>query len=418
MTKTWIILWFVFGQIARTQELLSPGTVFTVCKEPSAMTVGDLNNDGTLDIVVAGKNQDGNQGVLSIFYGKGDGSFSDPNNLTTDKFPVDVQIADVDKDGLDDIIAIHSPSQTVTILINETHGQFKEKDNFKTKSDPNAAGLGDLNNDGLLDLIVSSASAKELHVYKGTGKGQFKYGGSKLLELTPSHIRINDFAESGFAHILVKHDQSSALALVVPTEKSSNKWEFASATFDMRAKPFLASIGDMDSDGKDDAVVLKDGEIQIIFGENDGLFLDKIFSLKTAITVSAWAIGDFNRDGKNDIAVLDPNTAVVGIYINNSGASANKPDYKKVAVIYDNDFSKPNTADVGILSSYKRVSMQLFDNEGKLIRKYFEFDSDLPEGQFALEWNGTDENDIPVSSGQYVFCYKLGSLVITRTVKK
>lgn len=418
MTKPWIILWFVFVRIVWSQDLLSPGTVFTVCREPAAMTVGDLNNDGTLDIVVAGKNAEGNQGILSIFYGKGDGSFSDPNNLITDKFPVDIQIADVDKDGLDDIIVVHSPSQTARVLINETHGQFKEKDNFKTKSDPNAAGLGDLNQDGILDLIVASASTRELHVYKGTGKGEFKYGGSKQLESEPSRIRVNDFAESGRAHVLVKTDQASAVTLVVPSEKGSNKWDFASATFDMRTQPFLARIGDMDGDGKEDAIVLKDGEIQIIFGENDGLFLDKIYSLKTPVAVGAWAIGDFNRDGKNDIAVLDPNTTVIGIYTNNSGSLTVKPDYKKVAVIYDNDFSKPNTADVGIVSSYKHVSMQLFDNEGKLIRKYFEFDSDLPEGQFALEWNGTDENDAPVSDGQYVFYFKLGSLIVTRTVKK
>ncbi|MBX7151617.1 FG-GAP-like repeat-containing protein [bacterium] len=418
MTKAWVILWFICGRVAWGQELLSPGTVFTVCSEPSAMAVGDLNNDGTLDIIVAGKSQDNNQGVLSIFYGKGDGSFSDPNNLTTDKFPVDVQIADVDRDGLDDIIAIHSPSQTTTVLINETHGQFKEKDNFKTKSDPSASGLGDFNKDGILDLIIASASTKELHLYKGNGKGQFKYGGSLLLESNPSRIRVNDFAESGIAHVLVKPDQSSTVMLVVPSEKGSNKWDFSSATFDMRTNPLLARIGDMDGDGKEDAVVLKDGEIQIIFSENEGLFLDKIYSLKAPFAVAAWAIGDFNRDGKNDVAVLDPNTMVIGIYTNNSGTTAAKPDYKKVAVIYDNDFSKPNTADVGILSSYKHVSMELFDNEGKLIRKYFEFDSDLPEGQFALEWNGTDENDIPVSDGQYVFYYKLGSLVITRTVKK
>jgi len=62
--------------------------------------------------------------------------------------------------------------------------------------------------------------------------------------------------------------------------------------------------------------------------------------------------------------------------------------------------------------------MQLYDGDGNLVRKYFDFNSDLPEGQFGLEWNGTDGDDQAVADGNYVFYYKLGSLVVTRMIKK
>jgi flagellar hook assembly protein FlgD len=94
------------------------------------------------------------------------------------------------------------------------------------------------------------------------------------------------------------------------------------------------------------------------------------------------------------------------------------PAGSRITIICDKDTNKPNTADVGILSVYKFISMLLYNGEGELVRKYFEFNSDLPEGQFAFEWSGTDENENPVPDGAYIFYLKLGSITMSRMVTK
>jgi len=402
-----------------TQDFFAPGTLFPVSTTPTCLAIGDLNNDGTLDLVTGGIDPSG-KGKISILYGRGDGGFSENNNVNINGIPADLQILDIDKDGLADIVVVSNGSQTITSFINETHGQFKEKESDRVKGEPGAMGLGDFNKDGSIDLVISTPVTKEIHVYKGNGKGVFKFGATKVLDNTPSSIRVNDFVGNGLSHVLVEQKGSSSIALFAPIEKSG-KWEFTGVSFDMRSTPMFAKLADMDGDGVDDAVSLNaaKGEVTIKFGDANGLFLNNNTTFKTVPDILSYVLGDFNRDGKIDLAVLNPDNAVI-VYLNQKSTAGkiSASEAKKLAIIYSKDDSKPNTADVGILPEYKSVSMLLYDNTGKLVRKYFQFDSDLPEGQFNLEWTGTDENDNPVADGNYVFYYKMGSLVITRTVKK
>ena len=401
-----------------SQDLFGSGINSSIYLTPMALASGDFNKDGIADIVVSGKNDLDGTGVMSVLFGKGDGSFKSKIDLTTDKYAVAILVVDIDNDGLEDIVTANKASQTVTIFMNQKSGGFKAKDPIKIKGEPGFIGVGDFTQDGKPDIAVIVCSTKEMHIYKGTS---YKLVATTVLDATPVSLTVKDLAGSGQSHALVSFEGLSSIALIAPVEAGSNKWSFNTVKLDMLTNPHFAQLSDINGDGYNDAVILNSsGQLGLYLAEAGGLILDDIHSLKIPDGTAKFTIGDFNNDKKPDIAVLDSTNTQVVVYLNevtgNFSSSVSDP---KTAVIYENDSSKPNSFDMGMMSSYKDASMIIYDLAGKPVRKYFEFESDLPDGQqFALEWNGLDEKDAEIPGGTYIFYYKLGAMIIARIVKK
>jgi hypothetical protein len=411
---------YIFGSL-NAQDFFSPGVTYKFQGIPYALQSSDIDGDGNEDIIVGGKNETGQQGILSIYWGKGDGTFKDKTDVLTDKYPVYIESYDFDKDGRKDIICSNNLSKTISIILSQPGNTFKPKDNLKLKESSNSFAIGDFNNDGIKDLAVICYTTKELILYKGSEKVSFKQIASQTLDFFPYKIKAGNYNGQGSDQIIIIQEGSSPVLLFAPKEINLNKWELKSVQFNMLTKPYFAELGDIDGDGFDDAVILNEtGGMKIVFGEANGLFLDKEFPIETGGQALAFILKDFNNDKGIDLALLDPLNNQVIVMINQLTNTTLSQTIKasKAAIIYEKDSSKPNIADVGIISTFSRVGMYLYNGEGILVRKYFEFDSELPDGQFTLEWNGTDENENPVPDGNYIFYYKLGSIVVTRAVNK
>ncbi len=152
--------------------------------------IGDLNNDGIVDIVV-GANDDGglNKGAIYILFLNNDNTVKDfqkisamqgnfTGNLNTnDKFGIAVEsIGDLDGDGIPDIaVGANYDSEAgyqtgaVWILflnsdgtvkshqkINSIHGNFNRTFPELSSFGSSIASLGDLNNDGIPDIAVGA----------------------------------------------------------------------------------------------------------------------------------------------------------------------------------------------------------------------------------------------------------------------
>ena len=140
--------------------------------------VGDLNEDGKLDVVATGT------GTLNaqVLLGTGDGGFRRGPNLFAGGFGAQCfSIGDLDQDGHLDLAVVNSGSTAgvgnVAILHGDGHGRFRSdpgKDSNPVNIAPWATDLADFNGDGRTDIVVANSLPPSVSLLLGKGDGGFR----------------------------------------------------------------------------------------------------------------------------------------------------------------------------------------------------------------------------------------------------
>jgi hypothetical protein len=114
--------------------------------------------------------------------------------------------------------------------------------------------------------------------------------------------------------------------------------------------PVAVASGDFDGDGKVDIAVANNdsGDVSVLYGIGDGTFSDASAALQVSTAPAAVAVGDFNGDSKLDLVVADENDNTVSILLNQGGRV----------------FAAPVTVDTG--SAPASVVVGDFNHDGKL----------------------------------------------------
>jgi hypothetical protein len=90
----------------------------SVGTDPISIAVGDFNRDGILDFATANYNFSG--GSLSLRMGVGDGTFTGTTNLSSGPGPVHIAVADLNRDGVLDIVSPNSTTTSLSVLLGVT----------------------------------------------------------------------------------------------------------------------------------------------------------------------------------------------------------------------------------------------------------------------------------------------------------
>ena len=112
---------------------------------PEAMTTADLDGDGLMDLVTA----DFADWTVTVRYGTGDGQFSGSHHHFVGQGPVDVVAADLDgRYGLD-LITANMLTGDVSVLLSTGQRMFAEEAHYQTGEFTSGVSVADLNADGL-----------------------------------------------------------------------------------------------------------------------------------------------------------------------------------------------------------------------------------------------------------------------------
>jgi parallel beta-helix repeat protein len=176
----------------RSSGLLSPG----------AVKLADLNGDGIPDLIVANS---GSNNVL-IYPGLGNGQFGSASNgghgFFTGTNPSGLDVADLNDDGILDLVVANAGSNDVSVLLGQGTGAawtMFAGPRIKTDSGPVAVAVGSLLGTGGLDLAVANQQANNVQVFPGVGNGFFNdtapvtYGVGQA----PSGLFLGNFTGSG-----------------------------------------------------------------------------------------------------------------------------------------------------------------------------------------------------------------------------
>jgi hypothetical protein len=242
-----------------------------------------------------------------------------------------VAVSDFNGDGQPDIVVVDSTTANVSILLNAgisplPTANFAQLAIFWPMGDLAGPVLtGDFNGDGKLDLAVPTSNAPDpqgnrisyVAILLGKGHGLFEDPVRYPVPNSPTSVAAGDFNGDGRTDLAVAADGGLSILL----GKGDGRFQEAQ-TAGGSASRVIA--GDLNGDGKTDLLTIESGlGFFVRLAKGDGTFQEATsYSAGVGASVSGLALGDFNHDGKLDIAVSgdsgdDTSQAGVWIFLGN-----------------------------------------------------------------------------------------------------
>src|SRR5580693_4326851 len=230
---------------------------------PTAIAVGDFNNDGFADLAVVNKNAN----TVSIFLGNGDETFQTPTTtLVTGNAPTSIvaQAFNPNAPGIIDLAVTNSTDNTLQIFLGNGKGTFTNGVTYDTGVTPVFVASADVNLDGNLDLVVADSGAatttntvgNSVSVFLGNGDGTFILPGGARMDFaagtTPTSFVIADFNDDGIPDLLVTASGDDAAALMIG---ASGGFFNAPIEVPVGTTPDSVATADFNGDGLPDVAI-------------------------------------------------------------------------------------------------------------------------------------------------------------------
>jgi hypothetical protein len=224
----------------QTQGTFSTGSN----SSPRSVALGDVNGDGKLDIVTANNNSD----TASVLLGNGNGIFQTqvPFSTGSNSNPRAVTLGDVDGDGNLDIITANNGDAKVSVLLGNGNGTFQGQQTLAVGSNPRAVTLGDVNGDGNLDIITGNFADNNASVLLGNGNGTFQ-NQATFATNRPYSVTLGDVNGDGRLDITTASFSSDNASVLLGNGNGTFKTQ---ATFAVGDGPIAVALGDVNGDGR------------------------------------------------------------------------------------------------------------------------------------------------------------------------
>jgi hypothetical protein len=196
-----------------------------------AVTTGDFNKDSKVDIAVAYYDNglpDGSH--LQIFLGNGIGGFTVGQNVVTLPQCNNIEVTDLNKDGIPDLVLAGAGSDNVAGLfissyLGDGHGNFtlKQAIDLGEGATRGEISLGDFNEDGNMDVAYPLSSnglmrgdfSTDLLIYLGDGTGNFTQGQTVTVGKEPGSTWTADFNKDGHTDIACSNRTDATLSILL-----------------------------------------------------------------------------------------------------------------------------------------------------------------------------------------------------------
>ncbi len=381
---------------------------------PIALGAGDFDRDGKLDLAIL----DFSSSTLWIQFGNGDGTFQirSPGGVAPEyvvgagsfsNHPRSLVVGDFNGDGMLDLAVANdevSGNSDVSILLGQGDGTFQEQRQFTVGGEPAALVAGDFNGDGKLDLATAdglfstSPSHHDVSVLLGNGDGtfqpwrQFDTGAGT----SPNSLVVGDFTGDGKLDLATADFGSNEVSVLLGNGNGTFQ---AARRFAAGSHPFYLAAADFNRDGRQDLAV-DDGTsvIKVLLGNGDGNFQEQP-GFATGSNPTSWVAGDFNRDGKLDLAVANAGSGDISVLLGNGDgtfdlaveyAVGDQP-YSVVA----GDFNGDGSLDLAAANSDRTISILLGRGDGTfLFRVQYAVDDSLSGPLMAIDLTGNGRLDL------------------------
>jgi hypothetical protein len=286
--------------------------------KPYVIMAADLDRDGDFDLVVL----DEESSTVSVHVNDGHAKFAplpspDRYGFPTGEYPTDGAIADLDGDGVLDVITSDYHGDSVSVLRGAIAGgtyTLEPAASYPTAAGGETSGLAvaDLDGDGALDVIATDPTTSEVSVLLGRGDGTL--GAASQLPIVvpgieppaPFSVAIGDLDGDGVPDAAIADNANDHLAIELGNGDGTFR-PGATPVINGTA-PFYVIAHDLDGDGHLDLIIADRGsdDVNVLRGRGDGTF-DAAIIASTGAGSGPYdvTIADVDLDGIPDLITAD-----------------------------------------------------------------------------------------------------------------
>lgn len=253
-------------------------------------------------------------------------------------------------------------------------------------SSPFTVITADLYGDGKTGLVVTNNASNTVSTFVGDGVGNFTADETLATDAGPVGVAVGDFNEDGQGDIVTANAAGRSISVILskPSVVVGNgpvPSSFAdAANYGFSNSVNAVAVGDFNQDGHQDIAIAVDGQtivginlnayVIIFTGNGDGTFtVGGRIEITLAVTkIKSLAVADFNKDGKQDIVIANYNNKNLTVCLA-TGANSFSKTLVDVAAgpisVKIGDFNKDGNLDV-VSSNFgaNTVSVSLGNGNG------------------------------------------------------
>ncbi|MBC9931818.1 IPT/TIG domain-containing protein [Chitinophaga qingshengii] len=309
-----------------TAASFSPRIDLPAPKEILYVSLADIDGDGLVDLISSGG---GTQVEVCRNTSSGKNiTFETPVTLQEDKFSIrNIQTGDIDGDGkLDIIVSVYGGGKICVFRNISTQGHIAFEPVVDVEVDSRASGVvvADFDNDGRVDIAVNSDLGYRVCVLRSISapgylafiRSDFNAGNS------PAKLAVGDLDGDGKPDLVQSNVSSSYLSVLLNKSKPGDIQFAHDITYDAGTWSDGVFVGDVDSDGRPEMLSANRGERTVSIYPNTTTDGKITFGTMMKMTAGERSEGvlmnDLNGDGKPEVVVYNRDGKSISLFENNS----------------------------------------------------------------------------------------------------
>jgi hypothetical protein len=387
--------------------------LFEVGENPRHIAVGDIDDDGDLDLgVVRPGPTSSDLGEITLLFGKGNGTFDNAQSYGVGYFPDQLRIADINHDGLVDLVVANSypnsadieDGPALSVFLGTGGGQFADAIEVdRVRYHARSLVLGDFDHDGNVDLVKPDHWSEEIGVLFGRGDGTLIAPEHERVGEDPQVVVVGDLDHDGRLDLVTANRDSDDLSVLLADGAASFAPEMRQA---VGTEPLWVAIGELTGDAHPDLAVANSlsHDVTVLSGNGDGTF-DTVNTVPLlehgSSTPSCVVVGDFNRDSHGDLAVAARGVDRVAVLLGEGHGSFQPPTYysadSEPSSLVVEDFDGDEILDLAVSSiSSRSVRSWRGQGDGTFTYRGYASLSRYPSQLAAGDWSGDGVMDLVV----------------------